>query len=137
MLEKFKNNWKTATFVATVVVVVSSFLVQTMDMAYAKAKVDSHDLKLDKLTQIAEGLQDPNKWMLDFLINHNIDSTTAKEWAYSKKGPFLDSNGKPKNNLPFISKEKYLLPDIGLLMMYRNDSLTLLDTLCNFKKKNE
>lgn len=126
IIQKLQEYWKEIFFIVAVVAVVNKAMA-------IDEKVKEHDSTFKEIAQISKSLKDPNKWMLDYLLNHSIDTAQARNWAYMPRGPLLDSTGKHINNIPFLNKEK--LPEIGVMQMYTSDSLISLSTLWNFIKK--
>ena len=96
-------------------------------------KVEQFEKTFEQVASIARDLKDPNNWLRQYLINHNIDSTTAKNWCIIPKGAPLKANGDTLTSIPFLDK-KYL-PEMGLYKMVKGDkTIKILDTLWEFKK---
>lgn len=127
------NDWWLVLGIA-VVVAGSTFWLYTLDATASdnKVKVEKHDAILEQVVLVAESLRDPNRWLRDYLQNHDVDTSQARRWSVMPKGAVLDSKNKQLANIPYL--EKHGLPEIGVMLMFTGDSTKTLDTLWTFPK---
>lgn len=129
LLEKWKK-YKEIIAIMSFVSLVSGFIITASD---TQQKVKKFEETFDKISQIAEDLADPNTWLRQYLLNHNIDSTTAKIWSVMNKGPIIVKSDTLAN-IPYLNPNT--MPDIGIQLIRKPDGTTKVqDTLWNFTKK--
>lgn len=129
------DKWKEATFIGAIVLTVWQFSIVKLDAADASKKADKYDDTFKNIEQISKDLQDPNLWLYNYLINHDIDTAAAKTWSVMQKGAIKNSKGKPINGIPFL--QNAARPEVGVMAIYINDSLKVSDTLWNFRNDSE
>lgn len=97
-----------------------------------KKTVDNNSATLKQVTKIAEALRDPNRWLRDYLNNHDVDSAQARQWSVMPKGPVRGSKKKQLAGIPYL--QKHGLPEVGIMLIWTGDSTKVLDTLWTFPK---
>jgi len=129
LLEKWKK-YKEIIAIISFVILAASFILAASD---TQQKVKTFEQTFEKISQIADDLSDPNTWLRQYLLNHNIDSTTAKIWSVMNKGEIIVNNDT-LTNIPYLNPKT--MPEIGIQLVRKPDGTTkTLDTLWNFSKK--
>jgi len=129
LFEKWKK-YKEAISIGAFVVLAGTFIIAAAD---TQKKVKTFEETFAKISQIADDLSDPNTWLRQYLLNHNIDSTTAKIWSVLPKGEVI-VNGDTLTNIPYLNPNT--LPEMGIQLVRKPEGHTkTLDTLWNFTKK--
>jgi len=128
ILEKWKK-YKEVIAIISFIILAASFIMAAND---TQKKVKSFEQTFERISQIAEDLSDPNTWLRQYLLNHNIDSATAKIWSVMPKGEIIVKNDT-LTNIPYLNPQA--LPDVGIQLIRKPDGTTKMqDTLWNFTK---
>ena len=133
MLEWLQSKWKEITFIATVVLVVWSFMGIKADAEQAKQKAEQFEETFTEIKELSKDLKDPTLWLRNWLINHNVDSTVAKRWSFYPKGPERGKDGKPLEGIIYLNSN--VLPEVGIRMKYQDSVEVVIDTIWKFTKR--
>ena len=128
-LKQFWDNSKELIAIASFAILAASFV---LSASTAVKKVTKFEETFEKLASIAEDLTDPNTWLRQYLLNHNIDSTTAKIWSLYPKGLQV-VKGDTLVNVPYLKMDS--MPTIGIHAVLKlTGKEKILDTLWDFRE---
>jgi hypothetical protein len=127
IIEHIKKYW----FYWTVIIALAVGVSWAQDKGQ---KIVTVEQTLAKVSELAKDLKGPDLWLRNFLINNGVDSVTAKTWSQFPKGIVVNKKGDTLN-IPYLSKSE--LPDKGIYMMISDGKPKTIDTLWNFRGKNE
>jgi len=133
MIKKAMDKWKEIVFIFMVAGLAFNFYAWQTEAAETAKKVKQFEETFDRIASIAEDLKDPNRWLRDYLINHGIDSATAKTWSLYSKEPV--NNSGIELSIPFLNAKE--LPEMGVFMLPSDSGYKVLDTLWDFKNRVE
>ena len=128
-LKEFWLKFKEVIAVVSFIVLAASFI---LSASTAVKKVTKFEETFANLASIAEDLTDPNTWLRQYLLNHNIDSTTAKIWSLYPKGLQV-VKGDTLVNVPYLKMDS--MPTIGIHAVLKpTGKEKILDTLWDFRE---
>lgn len=104
----------------------------------ALEKGEKHELVFKNIEQIAGNLSSPILLLRNYLLLHQVDSTTAYTWSTYPQGAVKNKKGENLLNIPFLRKDR--LPELGIYVILQQNtdstySVNIIDTLWNFKEK--
>jgi len=134
MIKKFMEKWKEAVFIFMIVALALNFYSWQAEAQEQKTQNQEFKETFKEIKNIAEALKNPNTWLKQYLINHGIDTSVAKQWSSFQRGPMVNDSGRILN-APYLEKNR--LPEIGIYKMPQNGSTIVLDTLWDFNKRLE
>jgi len=116
--------------------IVFIFAIVMIAITFYGYRTEAKDFKetFSNLESIAKDLKDPNNWLRQYLINHNVDSVKAKTWSLYLKGALVDSSGTPISGIPYLEKD--VMPELGIYKVIKdNGEEKTMDTLWDFRSK--
>jgi hypothetical protein len=127
------NKYKGTVGLVSFLVLSTSFIISAQS---TQKKVKSFEQTFEKISRIAEDLSNPNNWLRQYLLNHNVDSLTAKKWSIMTKINDIIVDKDTLTNIPYLDPSA--LPDIGIQLVRKPGGITkTMDTLWNFTIKAE
>lgn len=127
MINYIKKYW----LYVTVILAIAAGISWTKDTA---KKISQFEQTFEKVAQIAENNEDPDKWLRDALIVRGIDSTLAIKWSKFERGPVCNADDEILP-IPFLNSRR--LPDIGILLFPENGNYKTIDTLWDLTDESD